>query len=322
METPKTIRDLDLLTYEEKLRHWTKEDPWKPEGEDGSRFRFSKTPPKGLAVSHTGGDLRIRPAIIGRPCFGILTAFYRFRGAMKRVKGGWVASTRCGEHCPFFQDCEKAITWRINSSPEIKRAMNVWLQQHGPTRMARSDKDGRSMASWRTLCRTALSVPFTSSNDESVKRYYDELDERQRAEDQRRKQAERKRARQRGAVDDDYLKDLMRAQCQRAERLVAAVNDARRNGMPKKLAQLPNDSVRELLDVWLGRELLIARRVRPSKMEVARWIMDSGRSNRSANLKALGSRVGKDFQRLDEFASLMWQGEPLMPAFDIKTELT
>lgn len=320
MTRPKTIRELDLLTYEQKLRHWAGQDPWKPKE---GRYRFNNTKLEWFSVSHIDGNIRTTIPLIGRPCFGIITAYLRFRHATKWVQGrGKQPASRCGDHCPFFQDCARVIAWRIASSGKLRDAYSNWLESNGPVQMMNDDSFGCRMPSWRELCDAAYSAPFTNTNDDFLWIYYERQDAKKLVADQKRQRSKRDRARRAGAIDGGHLRDLENAQKRRAERLVAAVNEARINKLPKRLAMLPNESIRELLEVWLGRELLRARQERVTNAAIARWIIETGRKNASANFAALTTRVSKDLKRIKELEKLSWNGALLIAAFEPKTEFS
>ena len=91
----RTVRDLDLFSYEQKLRHFTIEDPWNPES---GPLRFNGKAPN-FTVSFMGGEISRMTPLVGRPCFGILTALLRFRHAEKHVRGrGYMPNSRCARN--------------------------------------------------------------------------------------------------------------------------------------------------------------------------------------------------------------------------------
>ena len=268
------------------------------------------------------GNITGMPLIVGRPCFGILTAFLRFRAATKFVKGkGQQPASRCWT-CKSKEHCDGVIRRRIEASPAIKGAFHRWLLAEGPSDILKPGWQGRTGSTWRRLVTACIANPFTSSNVALVAAHYRENDEKLLDADRRRQAMNRKRNAQVGALDPRHLQDLKVAQARRARVLVAAVNEARINRVPKALALLPDQSVRELLDVWLARETLKAQKLQARPSAIARWIVDNRLSNFCANPNALATRVTRDLHRLKTLESHVWNNQPLLAPFDPKTEFS
>jgi hypothetical protein len=90
---------------------------------------------------------------------------------------------------------------------------------------------------------------------------------------------------------------------------------------PKELVRVPSQSIEDMLDVWLGRETLRLRREKANAPNIARWIVATGRSNRSPNHAALATRVDKDLKRIAMFERIVWDGGMLLAPLDIDREL-
>lgn len=322
---PKTgqvkVRILDAFTYEQKIDHWGHElDPWKPES---GRYFFSNPSFGERSPTMIEGHITGIPFFAGRPCFGILTAFLRYRDSVKYVPGrGWQPASRCG-NCAAFKQCETVVDRRIKAAPALKAAYDQWLLADGPREIVRDGwRERRVGRLWKELCRVARANPFKSSNDDRILEHYAQLDRELLNKDRDRQAKLRERARKAGEIDEQHEKDLQQAQIRRARRLVDAVVEAKQKGSPRTLSRLPSQSVRETLEVWLGRELLRARKQKPTAAAIARWIEDTGLSNSAATPNALAARVSKDLRRIDSLEHMMRNGEPILPPFDSATEFT
>ena len=316
---PKNIRELDLLTYPEKISHWDGDDPWTPpEG----HYRFNNPEWENRRVSMIAGDVTAMPLIVGRPCFGILTAYLRFRDATKFVNGmGQQPASRCWT-CKSRTHCDRVVSRRIEAAPAIKEAFEKWLLMQGPTDILKPGWQSRSGSAWRRLVAACVAHPFTSTNDALVAAHYLASDEMSLEADRRRQALKRKRNASVGALDPGHVQDLKMAQARRANVLVAAVNQARIDKVPRALALLPNQSVRELLEVWLARETLMAQKLQARPSAIARWIVDHGLSNFCATPNALATRVTRDLERLKNLENHVWNNQPLLAPFDPRTEFS
>ncbi len=316
---PPKIMELELLTYEEKIRRWGEDDePWKPaEG----RYKFSKHKTKiSRTVMQEGDITRIEPTL-ALPCLGIITAYLRYRDALKYVKGaGMQPASRC-HTCNARQICGNIVRRRIEAYPGLKAAYEGWMIADGPSEINKSGWRDRSAGwHWKKLTRTAAAHPFTSVNDAYVATYYAQRIEAEAAKERDRQRRIREQKRRGGELDAAHEADLTRAMTRRAQRLVVAILDARTTDHNRALSRLPTQSVRELLEVWLGRELLLARKLTPTAAAIARWIVSEGKCNTSGSQAALEVRVRKDLKRIKEFEELEWNGEPILHPFNAATE--
>ncbi len=90
---------------------------------------------------------------------------------------------------------------------------------------------------------------------------------------------------------------------------------------PKALARLPEQSINDLLDVWLGRATLRLRQEKANAPSIARWIVETGRRNQSKNHAALASRVVKDLERIAVLEQTRWERGLLIAPLDEAREL-
>jgi hypothetical protein len=289
-----TVRQLDELSYRAKLRHWTRKDAWNP---DGARLRLNNTKIEPFSVRMHGGDITAMPLLVGRPCFGILTAFLRYRDATKLVKGrGLQPSSRCAS-CVFRQGCERIVRNRLIASPALRQAYDRWLLAEGPASFVRPNwKGSHAYRAWGRLCVVAEATPFNSVNDQAVLNHYHDADNAALEKDRTRQIAARKKQLRAGNIDDRHLFDILVAGSYRSDDLIEAMAE---DGAPRALWQLPVDSLLELIDVWVCREVLRAEQKKLTAASIARMIVERGWRNASASFGALSTRVSRDLGRIE-----------------------
>jgi hypothetical protein len=300
------------MTYREKTLHWMRPDCWNP---DGARLRF-KQPTQSLTVStdRRGNVTYVRPTVVGRPCFGIVTALVRYKDAMKPVKGkGLLPASRCAE-CKAREGCERLVNERVSAFAPLSTAYEEWLLAQGPSKFGMRDFEHTHVGRlWKRVGLAAADGPFTSANDAAAVEYYEKLDRDARLRDRRRQAVKRDRARRSGKIDSDHFADLdLAAFVRLGEVLEASLNP----NAPRGLWRLPAKSIEDMCDVWLGREVLKAERKTCRAPDIARWIIANGRRNDSANFAALCTRVSKDLERIGRFERLIWNGAPLLRPFN------
>jgi hypothetical protein len=310
-----SVRDLDLMSYRERTLHWMRPDAWNP---DGARLRFKRPARAFRAMTDLLGNVSHVPLLVGLPCFGIITAFVRYKDAMRPVKGrGMVPASRCSE-CKLRQSCERLVKERIKASAPLSTAYDEWLLAEGPSKFDTPDFEQTHVGRlWKRVGEAAADAAFTSSNDAAVIEYYEKLDRDALERDRKRQAANRERDRRKGEIDIDHLSDLEIAANNRVIGIVDAMTDTR---APRELWQLPDQSLKDMRDVWLGREVLRAQRKTCRAPDIARWIDETGRRNNSATFAARCTRVHKDLARIARFERLVWKGAPLLKKFDPRQE--
>ena len=310
-----TVRDLDLMTYTGKTAHWIRPDAWNP---DGARLRFLQPKRPFRAMTDYHGNITHTPLLVGRPCYGIITAFVRYKDEMKPVKGrGMLPSSRCA-NCKLRDSCERVVKERINSDPLLQSAHDQWLRAEGPSKFKmpnfESTQAGRL---WMRIAEAAVAARFTSTNDAALIEQYQELDRHKVEKDRQRKVLSRERARKAGNIDEDHRADLAAAARKRATDVYTAM---RVHGAPKALRQLPIQSLQDLCEVWLGREVLRAEHKKCRAPDIARWIKANHFRDDSATPAALCTRVSKDLGRIRRFEQLDFNGAPLLERFKPEEE--
>ncbi len=311
-----TCRKLDELDYVKKLRHWMRDDCWNP---DGGRLYLNNTEISRSAVRMTDGHIERMPLLVGRPCFGIPIAFLRYRGQVRYTKArGLLPTGRC-RACKAKEACASVVDRRLRSTPSITAAWIEWLQADGPAEF-RKVNFGKSPArrAWNVLCRELARHPFMSVNDSAVVEKYCLDDQTSLDDDKKRQAKKRMQARRKGDVDmfdRGLLDDAARG---RYVRLIAATFHP---NCPRPLLRVRLESIQELCDVWLGREILRLEKKKSNAPSIARWIVDTERRNKSVNHAALATRVTRDLKRIAEFEQIQWDGGVLLPTLDCLTEL-
>jgi hypothetical protein len=311
-----TIRGLDHLSYAHKLRHWLRADAWEPAG---NKLRFKNPEVSRSAVLMDGGDVIRMPLLVGRPCFGIATAYLRYRDHTRYVKGrGRLPAGRCHQ-CNAKDACHYVVFSRLAAHPEIAAARAEWAINDGTTSFNKPNFRQLHVAKlWAKLCRALSRHPFQSSNDKRVVEAYAEADNEALEQDRRRKAAQRIADRAKGIVDEADMAALEQAQrVRRADLAIALMHPE----APKALARLPEQSINDLLDVWLGRATLRLRQEKANAPSIARWIVETGRRNQSKNHAALASRVVKDLERIAVLEQTRWERGLLIAPLDEAREL-
>lgn len=306
-----TIRELDQLDYLAKLRHWQREDAWKP---GGNAIRFRNPDYKRTDFTVIDGNITQAKPLIGRPCFGIPNALLRYAHATRFVKGrGHLPASRC-HTCKAKDACRWVVTNRLKSTVAIENAWTAWLQEGGESIFSLPYyKRTHGYRCWTALYRELSRHAFTSVNDLHVATAYSEKDQAARKKDRERKAKERKKARQAGEIDEQDLNLLLAARDRRGRILIDAKTSS---DCPKEISRVPGTSLVQMLDVWLGRQILLARRTKPSLGNIARWIVQEQKTNNSATQGALETRVSKDLKRIAKLERVQWQGGFLLPPLD------
>ncbi len=311
----RTVRELDHFDYLQKLRHWARPDAWRP---GGTKLVFKNPAFRIGNLSMEGGNITRSKPLIGRPCFGIATAFLRYEHATRFVKGrGQIATGRCSS-CKSKDACRSVVEKRLRAVPELESAWTDWLKDGGQNVFtnARFERTP-AYRSWSALTRELQKHPFTSVNDLNVSEAYTKQDNDNREKDRQRKARDRRKARRVGEIDDVDLELLRKAAKRRAQKLVGLREST---DCPRELSRVETKQLTELLQVWLGRESLRVRKMKDNAPSIARWIEETGRSHTSKNHAALSSRVVKDLKRISKWERLLWNDEPLLSPFDRLSE--
>lgn len=196
-------KQLDHLSYVEKLRHWMRDDAWNPAG---NKLHMKNCEISRSAVRMDGGHIVRMPLLVGRPCFGIATASLAYRNRHRYVKRrGRLPVGRC-HTCKSREACGSVVLNRLNAVPAIQAAWTLWLQHDGPNAFEQPNySESHARRLWAALCRELSRHVFSSSNDEAVRLEYARIDQEKLKADRLRKEKDRLAARMKGVVDHDVL---------------------------------------------------------------------------------------------------------------------
>jgi hypothetical protein len=209
---------------------------------------------------------------------------------------------------------------RIQASAELQSAYDEWLKADGPSKFVRPEpgfEHTHAGRQWKRLGLLAADAGFTSCNDAAVAEHYERQDRKALEDDRRRKAAKRERDRKAGNIDDGHVADLHRAADKRLLDLTIVMIAP---APPREFRHMRSESLQDLRNVWLGRELLRAQRKKCRAPDIARWIEANGMRNVSSTFPALCTRVAKDLRRIEKFERMVWNGTPLLTPFDPKVE--
>lgn len=316
-----TLQKLDALSYAGKINAFSAETPFshrkRISGNKYMSFKISmvRTEFEPSEVITDGvGNVSAMPPLIGRPCFGIITAYLR-HGSMEEIYVRRMRKTRpsrCGR-CGVQRACHGLAKERIKSSPILIEKVAEWVKKGGRG-MFKSDSQLRTgKGSWTSLTWNAASISFISSNDMVVMSHSQAKKIEIFAKDRERKRIARKKARQDGIVDADLVAQAIVERERRQMYLEAA---RKNSAAPHWIKRLPDGSAEKIADAWLTQYLLsVARRkTNPNRVASA---MQFQNKYRSSNKDSLRARLAVDLPRVAVLERLALPGstQPVWPAF-------
>lgn len=306
------ILRLERMSHAEKLIHWGSKNPWV-----GLRLPSKVTH---IPVSHVridnNGHITKMPKLIGRPCFGQVTAFLRHGG----IQQTWIprmkkwSNSRC-MRCPVRTACEFVVNTRLNATPALRAAYQEWTSMGGRATTWQAAQPGIAMHRYRDLLRILdATVPFSSVNDKVAEAHYDQIEaarlKKDRIRNKRARARERDRKIQAGQFDDEVLGALNRERIWRRNEHRIARSHA---GGPRRLNGTSShfDAL-----VWLCKTRLELGGKAVNASSVAKELQLLGEeAERTHN--ALRSKVAGALGRvaLLERTSLPGGSEPIWPKF-------
>lgn len=316
------LRDLDLLSYAEKVWHFSSEKPWSARRGTPGQYKQVTIPMGSVepffwlnVVTDRCGNVLSMPKLIGRPCFGIVTAYLR-HGCMDPVfirRQQKTGPSKCGR-CRVQSACHNLAKDRIHSTPQLLAAYEKWKLGGGRKMFNSHLQLHANQGSFTAFVQLARTTIFTSSNDKVVADYYAKRDADMLEKDRIRKIAERRMSRKKGVVDRKLVEQSLEERNRRRALLDEATKHPSRPYWMSKLA--PNSSS-IIADAWLAQYLLsIAHRpITPGQVAKA---MMSRKSYQNWNKNSLRSRLRKDLVRVAQLEALVLPGEqnPVWDKFD------
>lgn len=307
---------LERLSHAERINHWGGAKPW-----GGLKLprRVGPIQPGHISFDNAGNITRM-PLLLGRPCFGQVTAYLRHGGDRQfwnpRTKR-WMNS-RC-MRCPVVTACEAVAEERLRSTPEVAQAYREWLRAGG--RRA-TFKGKRSSSQAKILYRNLFQVlrtrvQFTNDNDRFVIEHYETILQERREKDRERHRQKRLRARLQRARAGQFDKEVEHVlDLQRIWRQIEHDRAGKHPQGPRRLKQAAPDSSKFDAQVWLAKTRLQLR---------GRTVNDS---NTATEMQSLGfdvhrshgglrDRVRRSLDRVAflEYTSLPGRTEPIWPRF-------
>lgn len=247
-------------------------------------------------VTDGHGNITAMPELIGRPCFGIVTAFLRY-GSKEPVRSKRLRSpvpSRCAR-CKAGSACGRVAKERIRALDLAHGVLRGWHNKGGRSVFASlaAMHDARSI--WTRIVQAARTAQFTNSNDDIVRSYWDGLEARERARDARRKQVERRKARAEGVIDQDLMDQVVIER----ERRSLALTVARLAPRPLHwISKLDDRSANIVASAWAARYLVTAAKKKMSAGRVAKEIIERGWVS-GLTEASLRQRLPRDFERVD-----------------------
>lgn len=313
MSAEKILR-LEQLTHAEKLRHWASLKPWA-----GTRLPREVTQVKiGRIFLERGKITKMQP-LIGRPCFGQVTAVLRHGGHQPfwNARTRTMMNSRC-MRCTVRPACEYVVDERLQVTPEIQQAHREWKRHGGREATWKSDGPTHAENCYRELLRLLTgTVQFSSVNDPIAVAYYEEILSDRRNKDQdrqcRRRLIDRLKRARAGEFDDEVIEVLHRHRIWRQFQHAAA---RQHEDGPRRLKQSPVNSSSFDAYVWLAKTRLTLQKKVPNDSNVAREMQSLGLElHRTHN--ALRDRVRRSLTRvaLLERHQMPDRLEPVWPQF-------
>lgn len=300
--TRTVLRRMDEEDYEDKIKRWGGENPVPSNCRIKNTTIFSADD---VELDAEGNIIKM-PQLDRKPCFGIATAFLR-HGRAKHVfvptMRKLVASSRC-DVCKVRSACIKVVTTRMryisHNHAGFKEALLNWSIHKG------FEEEGFHLAykdlsekGWRDLYAPMQRFNFTSVNDNYIREYWENYEEKQSAKD---KIAERKRTKERwqeNASDRDLIQGLDAGMEERRKLLLEAVLSA---DSPSYIKNIPIESVPRICNAWWGHELakLTGRKINNSSIAT---IIRNARRHDGKSANVLRDSVKRDLVRVRRLES-------------------
>lgn len=317
----KKLLSLERMSSAEKIRYWGQKKPWVIDGITLRLPRIQQLAPPQVAVDGNGNITRM-PLLIGRPCFGQVTAYLRHGGTTfaysPRTRS--MHPTRCTK-CLARTACKFVAQERLESTPTLTQLYREWRGSGGRVyTWPKKGPPGTAAVHMRSLLRELQQLTFTSINDHRVQQHYESVIRQKAATDRERKRRERakqaiEKARA-GEINSD-VQVVFRGH--RAWHAVEHIKASRHPMAPKCLRKLPIETSRFDAAVWEAYNRVKLRDVNPNpyscSVELQRMGIEQHRS-----INALRDRVKRSIDRMHVLERLRLDGatEPVWPRFTRK----
>lgn len=270
-----SLEVLDSESYLEKVHRFGLSHPYVDSDQKHVSIRNATYFPSTKVATDGKGNITDMPLLVGKPCFGIITAYLRHGLAHPTIRDERFRSpgTRCGR-CRVKHACVSVCKERIGAVPALSKAVAHWYEHGGRDQFHTHDMP----ETWSALIETAARKIYKSSNDKAVSHYWVSHHARRKSADAARKQKEREaaiahyEARQAQLRKEEHLRrrieflhdeklvswsvveQVFRVRIERAAILLHAKQS---DCAPSWLRRLSKKSVWLMASVWAARQLRI-----------------------------------------------------------------
>lgn len=324
-----SLRDLDNKSYDGKIWLFSQLKPWQARRNRSSigetneeriargRYEFYTIPMRNQSdfgwydvKTDKKGNVTSMPLLVGRPCFGIITARLR-HGTLadtiiRRGKFAGTVPSRCGR-CNVHDACHRLVDERITAKPVIADAVKNWANKGGRDIFKTQEAFHANRGSWTTLVQTVRNNVFTSVNDQAVAASWIAEEKARLERDRIRKAEERRKARRRGIIDFDLAKQAM---VERNDRIVRLEHARKHASPPHWITKLNDQSSTIIADAWMTHYLLRAAKNITNPSSIATKMMKRGRYRHLAH-GSLRARLKNDLARAIQLDLIILDGETL-----------
>lgn len=326
MEPELTLRSLDLEPWRKKVVCFAQEAPLRAGRVVVSLRNKVRIPPSAMNTDGFGNVLAM-PELIGKPCFGVATAFLRHGSAhpTELFKTISVPGTRCGR-CTARTACVMLVLERVRSRPHLQNAVARWYEMGGRLHLA---TDKTNELAWQQVTEATASAVFHNSNDAAVVRYWSTIDSIRKRKDADRKNQTRLTARL--ARADAHLREFgLRWWCwesrfmvstwdlkfarviaeERVCRAEALIEIRHHPASPRWIKRLSRDACWLMASAWAARSFRVQflddwkRRYYPQTGAVAAIMIERGWNAKLAH-KDLMKRIPLDLRRADRLERIV-----------------
>ncbi len=315
LENITEIGRLEGMGPTHKLQHWAGEKPW-----EGLRLPNQTTViPR---ITFDGGNVTAMPKLVGKPCFGVPTAWLRFAHEKRKyVRGRWMLN-RC-EKCKAQPGCERVSETRLGINEEVRGAVAKFKAAGGVALLNGKDEGHRVATLFGNVIRAlAKAGPFTNSNDVYAQAWVDQETVRLEERETTRKREQREKAARKklkdGEIPEVLMEQLGRERIYRAGRYEAYRLSG---GAPRTIVLYPENR-HFTVDVWFRRTVLATQKMPCTAYAIAKHMIADQPAG-GLILEILRGRVHQALKRIDVLETKLMPGSQLKvwDPFNAKTAL-
>ena len=288
------------LPYAEQLRHWGGMRPWHFDGHDVQLPPANRLVTPGRTGTDGVGAIKVMPDLIGRPCFGQVTA-YLMHGRQDEVfsrRHERSFKTRCSR-CEVRMACRKVNEERKHATPEIIQAIKEWEVAGGPYAMKNPARYRTAVHRWHDLIRALeRHGPFFSCNDQVVADHIARRREERKVAERDRKRDFRARKQAQLLASRQLSPDLRQLLAEEYQRRIKLLEDVRIDPACPSTFRQPGTDVGFTAKVWAVKTGLEWIGVTPNASRIARNIL-RGQSGATSTHNRLRSTIARALVRIE-----------------------